>query len=74
MSETSSETGKLLGDNTFKIRLAIAGLFVLIVILFDITDKTFAGITTGQLYDVIATDYGNRINNFIETLKNTPNE
>lgn len=59
-------------DNTFRIRLAIAGILVLLVVIFDISDTVFMGISTKQIYDTIAMDYGADMKAIFE--KSTPNE
>lgn len=56
-------------DNTFKIRLAIAGIFLLLVILFDQTGKTFAGISVEQFYEAIALDYGEVVETYAQILQ-----
>ena len=54
-------------ENTFKFRLAIAGILLLLVILFDISDKSFVGISTEQVFQAIATDYGEDVAAWIAT-------
>ncbi len=66
--EASGEKEGVFRDNTFKIRLAIAGILVLLIILFDRSGKTFAGISTEQLFQAIETDYGTMIQIYVEKL------
>lgn len=51
------------GEDTFKIRLAIAVVLLLLVMLFDISGRNFVGIPMNALYRAIATDYGTLIEN-----------
>lgn len=44
-------------DNTFGIRLALAGILVLTFILLDKTGKGIAGISTDRMTQAIASDY-----------------
>ncbi len=57
----------ILSDNTFKIRLALAGVLFLIVVMFDKTGKSLAGISTNQVFQAIATDYGANMEEWVET-------
>lgn len=59
---------KLFDDDTFRIRLAVAAVLVVLVILFDVSGNTLAGISTERLYQVIAIDYGAVIDVFVQNL------
>ena len=54
-------------ENTLKFRLAIAGILLLLVILFDISEKSFVGISTEQLFQTIGMDYGTMMEQWVET-------
>ena len=54
-------------ENTLKFRLAIAGILLLLVILFDISEKSFVGISTEQLFQTIGMDYGTMMEQSVET-------
>ena len=48
---------EIMGEDTFKIRLALAGILLILVILFDVSGKSFAGIPVETLYRAMKTDY-----------------
>lgn len=54
-------------ENTLKFRLALAGILLLLVILFDISEKSFVGISTEQLFQTIGMDYGTMMEQWVET-------
>ena len=62
------ESKSILGDNTFKIRLAIAVVLLTVIMLLDISNKSFAGITMERLYQAIAVDYGMVIDIFVQNV------
>lgn len=57
-------------ESTFRLRLAIAGILLLLVIIFDLSGKSLAGITTQQVFRAISTDYGAVIDAWAENVKN----
>ena len=62
-----SEEG-IFRDNTFGLRLALAGLLLLTFIIFDKTGKGIAGITTDALTQAIASDYGQAVEAWAESV------
>lgn len=56
-------------EGTFRLRLALAGILLLLVILFDISGKSLAGISTDQLFQSLAVDYGAALDDWVETMK-----
>lgn len=56
-------------EGTFRLRLALAGILLLLVIIFDISGKSLAGITTQQVFRAISSDYGAVIDAWVENVK-----
>ncbi len=65
--ETTEEEG-IFKDNTFGIRMALAGILLLTFILLDKTGKGFAGMTTDELAQTIASDYGTIVDTWAEAV------
>ena len=53
----------------FRLRFALAGILFLLVIIFDISDKKLAGISTEQFFRAIETDYETIAETWLEALK-----
>ena len=59
------------GTGTFRIRLALAGVFLLTILLLDQKGKCFAGISMDQiLHYVTEVDYGTYLKTWVETAVN----
>ena len=65
MADDMSES---INDGSFKIRLALAAVIVLTIILFDKSQKSFAGVSMEQVFETIAIDYEAKLDEWVETL------
>lgn len=68
-SETTQEP--LITDNTVKLRYALAAVLMLLIILFDRSDTSIAGVSMEQVFSVIANDYEEAIDAWVDTLEIT---
>ena len=66
-SETTQEP--LITDNTLKLRYALAAVLVLLIILFDRSGTTIAGISMEQVFSAIENDYEEAIDAWVSTLE-----
>lgn len=66
-SETTQEP--LITDNTVKLRYALAAVLVLLIILFDKSGTTIAGISMQQVFSAIENDYEEAIDAWVSTLE-----
>lgn len=66
-SETTQEP--LITDNTVKLRYALAAVLVLLIILFDKSGTTIAGISMEQVFSAIENDYEEAIDAWVSTLE-----
>lgn len=57
-------------DDTFIIRFAIATVFFVLVLFWDLTDKTFMGTTVENLYQAVKFDFGKVIEFWVITAGN----
>lgn len=58
-----------ISEGTFRLRFALAGTLFLLVILFDMSGKKLAGISTEQLFKAISTDYETVVETWLEVIK-----
>ena len=54
-------------ESTLRIRFALAGILFLLVIIFDLSGKKLAGISTEQFFRAVSTDYGTTVETWLET-------
>lgn len=57
------------GDDTVKLRYALAAILVLLIILFDKSNTTIAGVSMEQVFTEIENDYEEVIDVWINTLE-----
>lgn len=66
-SQTTQEP--LITDNTVKLRYALAAVLMLLIILFDRSGTTIAGISMQQVFSAIENDYEEAIDAWVSTLE-----
>ena len=54
-------------ESTLRIRFALAGILFLLVIIFDLSGKNLAGISTEHFFRAVSTDYGTIVETWLET-------
>lgn len=54
-------------ESTLRIRFALAGILFLLVLIFDLSGKKLAGISTEQFFRAVSTDYGTIVETWLET-------
>lgn len=59
----------MITDNTVKLRYALAAVLMLLVILFDRSETTIAGVSMEQVFSVIATDYEEAIDAWVSNME-----
>lgn len=67
-AEASSE------DDTRKLRFGLTAVLVLLIILFDKSNTSITGVSMEQVFDVIAYDYEEVIDTWVDTLEKPSHE
>ena len=72
-SNLKEDTEGIVSDDSFKLRFTLAAALFITLILLDISGKSFAGISTKQMFQMIETDYEEAIDAWVEnvTLENS---
>ncbi len=52
--------------STFKLRLFVAGILFVLIIALDVTGKSLAGLETGKIFTILAQDYEQEIDEWVE--------
>ena len=67
-SPSDPNAESLITDNTLKLRYGLAAVLMLLIILFDKSGTSIAGVSMEQVFSFIETDYEKAIDAWVNTL------